>query len=185
MDGPCPQPWFLGGLGEGILLGPLPGSQLVDLQKQAVLADFRSSPLSRYVLVAGEAIFGGDPSAPLVEVADPLAALEIWSLCQETVFTRPMLLSMQTLPVPEVLVARVNQLWHADQEQAVLKPRWRNSFRGGWIIAQPAATSEQLQHCRRATASGKSSGANAPHAGHVLDVGKAGSCAYDPDPSKS
>ena len=74
----------------------------------------------------------------------------------------------------------MNQLWHADQEQAVLKLRWRKSFRGGRVIAQPAATSEQLQQHRRSTAAGKGPDASAPRAGRMLDVGTAGPCTYDP-----
>ncbi len=141
-----------------------PEASLSALRKQAVVGAFRGASNFRNTLIADEDVVG-DHTSPLAEAVAPAGAFAIWPTRQEAAFAPPTLLAEQRLVAAEVWGSRLDQLWDADQTQAVTKTRWRESYSGGRSIAQPAATNSQTQQLRRTVVKTRSSGPNAEQEG--------------------
>ena len=126
-----------------------PVGLLSSVQKQGVLSESRRLLDSLDVIAADESIYA-DAAAPLLELASPEALKEFLPLCQEAMYVKPALVLVRTLASLEVWDSRMDRAYQEDAARAALRLRWRQSYRGGRTIAQPAATGRQLQAARRA-----------------------------------
>ena len=67
-------------------------------------------------------------------------------------FVKPNVLTIRTLATVETWEGRMNHIYQQEVSMAALRLRWRQSYKAGRTIAQPAATGSQLQAARRAVA---------------------------------
>ena len=128
-----------------------PAATVTALDVRAMIHQLRSLNLPTSTLISGDDIFG-DGAAPLLEVASPLAAPMMSSLCDEMAFVGPKRLTVRTFASPEAWGEKLEQAFAEDPDCCALRLRWRPSRLGGRVIAQPAATRRQLDACAREAA---------------------------------
>jgi hypothetical protein len=145
-----------------------------ELQRQALFTQVRADLRGHVVYMAGESIYS-DKTAPLIELSEPEAFADFWPLCQEAAFITKGSLTVRTMANTEVWSRRFDDSYKGSSSSFGVRLRWRKSCRGGRVIAQPAATGQQLAAARKQVRADKQQ----IELG-MIDISLAGTAAFDP-----
>ena len=102
-------------------------------------------------MLAAEDIFADNAAVPL-EVTHAAAALTVARLREDMAFLSPKLLTVRALVVASVWEDRLGEAFADSPNNLAARLLWRPSRSFGRAVAQPAATSRQLQASRWAAA---------------------------------
>jgi len=140
-----PRVVFLAGFRPEDVAGPVLGRILMELRLTCGI---------EHTMFASDDIWH-DNAAPLLELSAPAAFFAVSALCEQAVYVSPKVVTCRTLAPADAWESKLQELFQADPMCSISKLKWRPSRNGGRVIAQPAATRQQVRAAQRHASQGE------------------------------